>query len=205
MSVVMKRRPWVRRMIVSAAVAGALGGAVVGAQAIERAVNRDPYSELRMAGVRGAHDGYGAALDARFAGEARDPTFAAERERFLRERVLPAARANLPGVTLDELDCRQTMCRWSLGVPDQYSGWVVMSAPWMEVGGASLPYESGATVVQLRGIVAGPDQARADAAVVDWFARATPAAMLHHFTAQGRTDAHFVHMITAWAAAHPRR
>ena len=205
MSVVMKRRPWVRRMIASAAVVGALSGAVVGAQAIERAVNRDPYGELWLARINGQGRGWGEALEARFASEARDPVFAADRERFLRDRVLPAVRANLPEVTLGEVDCRQTMCQWTFEVPDQYSGWVVMSAPWTQVGTGSLPFTGGATEVSLLGIIAVPVQARADAAIVDWFTGATPEAMLHHFTAQGRTDAHFVHMVTEWAAAHPRR
>lgn len=205
MSVVMKRRPWVRRMIASALVVGALGGAVVGAQAIERAVNRDPYGELWLARINGQGRGWGEALEARFASEARDPAFAADRERFLRARVLPAARANLPEVTLGEVDCRQTMCRWTFAVPDQYSSWVLMSAPWTRVGTGSAPFTGGATEVRLLGIVAGPDQARADAALVDWYERATPEAMLHHFTSEGRTDAHFVHMVAEWAAAHPRR
>ncbi|MBL8621487.1 MAG: hypothetical protein JNK64_09295 [Myxococcales bacterium] len=205
MSVVMKRRPWVRRMIASALVVGALGGAVVGAQAIERAVNRDPYGELVIAMYQRAGEGFSAALEARFASEARDPAFAADRERFLRDRVLPAVQTNLPEVTLGKVDCRQTMCQWTFDVPDLYSDWVVMSAPWRHVGTTSLRHDGDARVAALLGIVAVPDQARADAAIVDWFERATPAAMLHHFTSQGRTDAHFVHMVTEWAAAHPRR
>lgn len=205
MSVVMKRRPWVRRMIVSAVAMAALGGAVVGGQAIERAVNRDPYGELRLAGWRGTHEGYDAALEERFASEVRDPAFAADRERFLRERVLPAAQSNLSGVTLGEIDCRQTMCRWTFGVPDQYSGWVVMGAPWTQAGRTGLPFERGPTEVDSLGVVRVPDQAGADAAIVDWFERATPEAMLHHFTAQGRTDADFVHMLVRGGVAHRRR
>lgn len=204
MSVVMKRRPWVRRMILSAVAMATVGGAVVGGQAIERAVNRDPYAELWMAQFRGTHDGYNAALDARYASEVRDPAFAADRERFLRERVIPAAQTHLPGVQLGDVECRQTMCRWTMEVPDQYSGWAVIGAPWTQVGHMSLPYASGAIDVELFGIVAVPDQAAADAAIVEWFERATPEAMLHHFTARGRTDADFVHMVAEWAAAHPR-
>ena len=205
MSVVMKRRPWVRRMIVSAVAMAMVGGAVVGGQAIERAVNRDPYAELWMAQFRGTHDGYSAALDARFASEVRDPAFAADRERFLRERVIPAAQTHLPGVQLGDVDCRQTMCRWTMEVPDQYSGWTVMSAPWTQVGHTRLPYVTGATEVELFGILAVPEQAAADAAIVEWFERATPEAMLHHFTAQGRTDADFVHMLARGGAASLRR
>ncbi len=204
MSVVMTRRPWVRRMIASAAVVGALGGAAVGAQAIERAVNRDPDSALVTAMYQRVSEGFSAALAARFASEARDPVFAADRERFLREQVLPAVQVNLPEARLGEVDCRQTMCQWTFEVPDPYSGWVVMSAPWTQAGKASLPFTGGATAAELRGIVAVPDQAAADAAVVDWFRGATPEAMLRHFTSQGRTDAHFVHMVAEWAAAPPR-
>ncbi|MBK7193013.1 MAG: hypothetical protein IPH80_11070 [Myxococcales bacterium] len=144
-------------------------------------------------------------MEARFAGEARDPVFAADRERFLRDRVLPAVQTNLPAVTLGEVDCRQTMCQWTFEVPDEYSGWVVMSAPWQRGGTTSLRHDGEERVAKLLGIVAVPDQARADAAIVDWFTGATPDAMLHDFTSQGRTDAHFVHMVTEWAAAHPRR
>lgn len=205
MSVVMKRRPWVRRVIMGAVAMAALGGAVAGGQAIERAVNRDPDYELWMAQLTGTREGYDAALEERFAGEARDPAFAAERERFLRERVIPAAQTHLPGVQLGDVDCRQTMCRWTMEVPDQYSGWAVMSAPWTQVGHTSLRFSTGASEVKLLGLVAVPDQAAADAAIVDWFERATPEVMLHHFTAQGSSDAHFVHMVAEWAAAHPRR
>ncbi len=205
MSVVMKRRPWVRRVIVSAVAMAALGGAVAGGQAIERAVNRDPDYELWMAQLTGTREGYDAALEERFAGEARDPAFAAERERFLRERVIPAAQTHLPGVQLGDVDCRQTMCRWTMEVPDQYSGWAVIGAPWTQVGHRSLPYATGAIEVELFGIVAVPDQPAADAAIVDWFERATPEAMLHHFTAQGRTDADFVHMLARGGAASLRR
>lgn len=193
-------RWWMRGVVASVLMLGiGVGVVAVAHDRIERRAVWRGISELGEL-WRNVDAAMAEARDAEFLVEPRVEDFAPSRERWIRGPLQVAIGRALPGVSLEHVECRATMCRWSYLVPDEFSGHALTLAPWGGSAQMSVMHSSGRRV----SLLAVTPKAR-DGAMVTWFEELTPDVVRWRLAARGRLDPDAVEMIDAWARAHDRR
>lgn len=201
MSVARIRRRWMRGVVASVAMLGIGAGGV--AVAHDRMQRRELWRSVRGDGElwRRVDASMKEERRARFDGEPRAEGFADEQERWVRGPLQVSIERALPGVVLEHVECRETMCRWSYRVPDEVSGYALMFAPWGDpLGNSSLSYGE----VRRASVLAVMPVVR-DGAMVAWFDGLRSDGMRRLFVEHRRFDPEAMEMIEAWARDHDRR
>lgn len=194
-----KRRLWMQGSVASVVMLGVGVGVV--AVAHDRIEQRDPWRGIAEHGAlwRAIGDAMGESRAAEFLAEPRVERFAVEQERWIRGPLHAAVARALPGVVLEQVECRATTCRWSYLAPDEYSGHALVLAPWDAAGQATLTRST----VRRASIIAASPVVRDDATVA-WFDALTPDVVRWRLAARGRVGPDVATMVEAWERAHGR-
>lgn len=200
MTMAMMRRRWMRGVMTGVVAMAMVAGAVV----VHDVVGRRALWQAKAGGGefwRRVSAEMEEARESRFDGEPRAAGFAAEREAWVRGPLQAAVERALPGVVLEHVECRATMCRWSYLPPDEFSGLALLGAPLGDDRSETLMYSS----ALLRVSVLAPMPPARDAATLAWFEDLTPDVMLALFATWGRLDRASLEIIEAWEREHPER